>query len=252
VVSAQAWLGALSYSLQIYFDFSGYSDMAIGLALMMGITFPLNFLSPYKATSLIEFWRRWNITLSRFLRDYLYIFLGGNRRGIVRRYLNLLITMVLGGLWHGASWNFIIWGALHGAGLAVNHAIHDLSNNRLRGRLHWLIGFLLTQIFVVIAWVPFRATTLASTLQLWASMIGHVGESATVPILAPTLAWITVVISGAIALLLPNTAEIFGRIGYDKFTWKANWQWSIALGCAFGVAIGLSLTQPTTFLYYQF
>ena len=118
---ADAWIGTISYALQIYFDFSGYSDMAIGLALMMGIRFPLNFNSPYKAASLIDFWRRWHMTLSRFLRDYLYIPLGGGRRGEAQRYLNLMVTMLLGGLWHGASWNFFVWGALHGSGLAVNH-----------------------------------------------------------------------------------------------------------------------------------
>ena len=117
-----AWGGALAYTCQLYFDFSGYSDMAIGAARCFGIRFPMNFNSPYKATSIIEFWRRWHITLSRFLRDYLYFSLGGNRRGPVRRYLNLLITMLLGGLWHGANWTFIVWGVLHGIYLMINHA----------------------------------------------------------------------------------------------------------------------------------
>ncbi|WP_249780620.1 MBOAT family O-acyltransferase [Bradyrhizobium sp. dw_78] len=118
----EAWLGALAYALQLYFDFSGYSDMAIGLALMFGVVFPVNFNSPYKAVSLIDFWRRWHMTLSRFLRDYLYIPLGGNRLGPLRRYLNLFVTMLLGGIWHGAAWTFVAWGALHGLGLLVNHA----------------------------------------------------------------------------------------------------------------------------------
>ena len=118
----QAWFSALAYTLQLYFDFSGYSDMAIGAALLFGVRLPLNFASPYKSTSIIEFWRRWHMTLSRFLRDYLYIPLGGNRRGPSRRYVNLFLTMLLGGLWHGAGWTFVAWGALHGAYLAVNHA----------------------------------------------------------------------------------------------------------------------------------
>src|SRR5690606_21579134 len=109
-----AWGGALAYTFQLYFDFSGYSDMAIGLALIFGIALPLNFNSPYKALNIVDFWRRWHITLSRFLRDYLYISLGGNRAGFLKRYSNLLITMILGGLWHGAGWNFLIWGTLHG------------------------------------------------------------------------------------------------------------------------------------------
>src|SRR5271169_3782490 len=118
----QAWIGALAYTFQLYFDFSGYSDMAIGISLMFGIFLPLNFNSPYKASSIIDFWRRWHMTLSQFLRDYLYIPLGGNRHGSVLRHANLMITMLLGGLWHGAAWTFVAWGALHGVYLCVNHA----------------------------------------------------------------------------------------------------------------------------------
>src|SRR3954469_23352041 len=121
VTTPWAWLSTLAYTLQIYFDFSGYSDMALGLALLFGIRLPVNFRSPYQAASIIEFWRRWHITLSRFLRDYLYIPLGGNRLGEIRRYQNLLVTMLLGGLWHGAAWNFVIWGGLHGVYLCINH-----------------------------------------------------------------------------------------------------------------------------------
>ena len=116
----EAWYAAASYALQIYFDFSGYSDMAIGLARMMNVRFPLNFASPYKAANIAEFWRRWHITLSRFLRDYVYIPLGGNRHGEARRNVNLMATMLLGGLWHGAAWNFVLWGGLHGVYLVVH------------------------------------------------------------------------------------------------------------------------------------
>src|SRR4051794_4026493 len=125
----QAWCGALAYTFQLYFDFSGYSDMAIGISLMFGIFLPVNFNSPYKATSIVEFWRRWHMTLSQFLRDYVYIPLGGNRRGRVLRYINLMITMLLGGLWHGAAWTFVVWGALHGAYLCINHAFSALVPN---------------------------------------------------------------------------------------------------------------------------
>ena len=118
-----AWGGATAYTMQIYFDFSGYSDMAIGMGLMFGLQLPLNFLSPYKARSIIDFWRRWHITLSSFLKNYVYIALGGNRRGTSRRYLNLLITMALGGLWHGANLTFIFWGLIHGLLLIINHGI---------------------------------------------------------------------------------------------------------------------------------
>ena len=137
----EAWGGVLAYTFQLYFDFSGYSDMAIGLARMFGIRFPLNFHSPYKAVNIIDFWRRWHMTLSRFLKDYLYIPLGGNRKGEVRRYVNLFITMLLGGLWHGAGWSFVAWGALHGVYLVINHIWrsfrsflgHDLERTRWWG-----------------------------------------------------------------------------------------------------------------------
>src|SRR4029078_9582961 len=122
----EAWTGAFIYSFQLYFDFSGYSDMAIGLACLFGISLPINFNSPYKATNIIDFWRRWHITLSRFLRDYLYIPLGGHRLGSGRRYANLVITMLLGGLWHGASWTFVVWGGLHGVYLMINHGWRHL------------------------------------------------------------------------------------------------------------------------------
>src|SRR5258708_6218815 len=142
----QAWIGALAYTFQLYFDFSGYSDMAIGISLMFGIFLPLNFNSPYQATSIIDFWRRWHMTLSQFLRDYLYIPLGGNRHGRILRYVNLMITMVLGGLWHGAAWTFVAWGALHGAYLCINHAwIHFAPNPPPPfARLANLAAFILT------------------------------------------------------------------------------------------------------------
>ncbi|MCG8098700.1 MAG: MBOAT family protein, partial [Candidatus Thiodiazotropha taylori] len=133
----EAWVGALAYTFQLYFDFSGYSDMAIGLAYMFGIKLPINFNSPYKATSIIDFWRRWHITLSRFLRDYLYFTLGGNKMGLVRRYANLFITMLLGGIWHGAGWTFVFWGMLHGFYLMVNHAWRKFRSSVLKWGNHY-------------------------------------------------------------------------------------------------------------------
>ncbi len=130
-----AWIATIGFSLQIYFDFSGYSDMAIGSARLFGIRLPENFRSPYKSASIIDFWRRWHMTLSRFLRDYLYISLGGNRHGSSRRYLNLVITMLLGGLWHGAAWTFVIWGGLHGLYLCINHALARSLRDAGIGRL---------------------------------------------------------------------------------------------------------------------
>lgn len=171
-----AWLGVLAYTLQIYFDFSGYSDMAVGLSLCLGVELPLNFNSPYKSTSLIEFWRRWHISLSTFLRDYLYVPLGGNRKGPARRYLNLFITMLLGGLWHGAAWTFVIWGALHGGFLAVNHLWNaKVRRNAKPGRPARVLGWFLTFIFVMIAWVVFRAESMHAAIEIYKGMLGMHG-----------------------------------------------------------------------------
>lgn len=172
----EAWAGALAYTLQIYFDFSGYTDMALGVALMFNIRLPINFNSPYKATSIIEFWRRWHITLSTFLRDYLYIPLGGNRHGKPHRYLNLMATMLLGGLWHGAGWTFVIWGMLHGVYLAINNLWREMVAERfLRGVPSWLsalAGGTLTFIAVVAAWAVFRAGNMTQALVILKAMFG--------------------------------------------------------------------------------
>ena len=176
----EAWGGALAYTFQLYFDFSGYSDMAIGISRLFGVKLPLNFDSPYKAVNIIDFWRRWHMTLSRFLRDYLYFALGGNRKSPARRYLNLMVTMLLGGLWHGAGWTFVIWGALHGFYLVTNHGWHqvrkalghDLKHSTMLGRL---AGMLLTFIVVVIGWVFFRAASFDAALVMLRGMAGFNG-----------------------------------------------------------------------------
>ena len=171
---SEAWIGALAYTFQLYFDFSGYSDMAIGLSWMFNVRLPFNFNSPYKALNISDFWRRWHMTLSAFLRDYLYIPLGGNRKGGIRRYVNLATTMVLGGLWHGASWTFVFWGALHGLYLVVNHAFQSVSGDilcRLRATLWFkLIAWLITFLSVVVAWVFFRAVDFSSALRILGAM----------------------------------------------------------------------------------
>jgi D-alanyl-lipoteichoic acid acyltransferase DltB (MBOAT superfamily) len=166
----EAWYATLSYGLQVYFDFSGYSDMAIGLARMMNVRFPLNFDSPYQATDISAFWRRWHITLGAFLRDYLYIPLGGSRVGRLRQVANLMATMLLAGLWHGAGWNFVLWGGLHGAFLAIHR--------QYRSRFPPLppaLGQALTLLAVTLAWVPFRAGSLSETLIVLRGMFGFNG-----------------------------------------------------------------------------
>lgn len=165
---------ALGFSLQIYFDFSAYSDMALGLALMMGIRLPLNFNSPYKATNIIEFWHRWHMTLSTFLRNYVYIPLGGNRKGTIRRYLNLMLTMLIGGLWHGAAWTFVFWGALHGLYLSVNHAWKHIKQKLNINKITNIEFFsrLFTFYSVMVAWVFFRAESFSSAVSILKGMAG--------------------------------------------------------------------------------
>ncbi len=167
---AEGWAAAASYALQIYFDFSGYSDMAIGLALMFGLRLPMNFNAPYRSVSIRDFWRRWHMTLSRFLRDYLYIPLGGNRHGAARQMASVVATMLLGGLWHGANWTFVAWGGLHGAALAANAAF-----NRARVPVPRPLGWLLTMAFVLIAWVLFRAPEFPAAWRMLAGMAGQGG-----------------------------------------------------------------------------
>jgi D-alanyl-lipoteichoic acid acyltransferase DltB (MBOAT superfamily) len=168
----EAWGGALAYTFQLYFDFSGYADMALGGARMLGIHLPQNFDSPYKAQNIADFWRRWHITLSHFLRDYLYIPLGGSRCGRVRTHANLVVTMLLGGLWHGAAWTFIIWGTMHGGALAICHSWRTFTQARGWQMPRWL-AYSLTMLFVLISWVIFRASSLNTATSVLAAMFGQ-------------------------------------------------------------------------------
>jgi alginate O-acetyltransferase complex protein AlgI len=181
VLSAPAaWLAIYGFSMQIYCDFSGYTDMAIGIALLIGIRLPNNFLRPYGAFSLIDFWRRWHITLSFWLRDYLYIPLGGNRTGRVRTYVNMIITMTLGGLWHGANWTFVIWGVLHGIGVALVHLVRDLLHRAgIKTKPRWwnIVALILTFHFVTLLWVFFRAPSLSKAGAMLASAFAGGGWS---------------------------------------------------------------------------
>lgn len=173
----EAWIGAVAFGMQIYFDFSAYSDMAVGLGLIFGLKLPINFNSPYKSTSVIEFWRRWHITLSEFLRDYLYKPLGGNRFGLGRGVANVFIVMTIGGLWHGAGWNFVIWGVFHGVLIGFNHLFRVLGKSNASGKIErfgiesfakWLITFCL----ITISWVFFRCESLSVAWEITSSMIG--------------------------------------------------------------------------------
>jgi D-alanyl-lipoteichoic acid acyltransferase DltB (MBOAT superfamily) len=213
----EAWAGALAYTFQLYFDFSAYSDMAYGLSYMFGIILPVNFNSPYRAASIIDFWRRWHITLSAFLRDYLYVPLGGNRRGSAQRYVNLMITMLLGGLWHGASWTFLAWGGLHGLYLGLNHAWRHVLGGRQLPGLN-VLGFGITFIAVVVGWVLFRAKSIDIAGQVLRAMYSGtldpalanaaLGSDRIMP-MAWCGGWLAA--CALVAFCLPNPYQLLGR-----------------------------------------
>ncbi len=262
----QAWLGALAYTLQLYFDFSGYSDMAIGLSWMFNVRLPFNFNSPYKARNISDFWRRWHMTLSAFLRDYLYIPLGGSRHGPVRRYLNLAATMLLGGLWHGASWTFVFWGGLHGLYLAVNHAFQALTadavalkNSRIAAVASWLITFLA----VVIAWVFFRASTFTAAAQMLHAMVSTpsfvTAPAATALLfnagLSPVAGLVACAVLGVIAVFAPNSnaiGEWLHGLCRTRLAWRA-FICGFAIACiVFLVVLNESRDSVSAFIYFNF
>lgn len=209
-----AWGAALAYTLQLYFDFSGYSDMAIGLSKLFNVDLPINFNSPYRSKNISEFWRRWHMTLSRFLRDYLYVRMGGNRHGQFRRYANLMATMLLGGLWHGAGWTFVVWGGLHGLFLVINHGWQKLFPAK-PGEPASLHGRLLAQIVtfgaVVVAWVFFRAHTFDDAVRVIAGMAGANGWTPGDGSAIDTRQWFWIAFSMSIVWFLPNSQEIVRR-----------------------------------------
>ncbi|HEX8297282.1 MAG TPA: MBOAT family protein [Chthoniobacteraceae bacterium] len=280
--SADAWLGALAYTLQLYFDFSGYSDMAIGLARMFGIKFPANFSSPYQARSIADFWNRWHITLTRFFREYVYFRLGGNRCGLFRQIFNVIATMFLSGLWHGANWTFIVWGAFHGVLLAINHLWRRLGlelRHPLGRRCQGIAGYLLTMLCVIVGWVYFRASSVEVANRILASMFSF--PSLTLPetfpfsrILAqlPLLQLspsqlsthtITELFVLAVVVLIaafgPNTQQILARYEpiLERVTPDGTQPMTIntVTAAVVGVILGLSLfsiNKASEFLYYQF
>lgn len=213
--TAEAWGAAFGYGLQLYFDFSGYADMALGLAAMLGLRLPVNFWSPYRADSIIEFWRRWHMTLSQFLRDYVYIPLGGSRAGFAPQLRNLMLTMLLGGLWHGAAWAFVLWGGAHGLMLAVAH----IWRRRVRLPVPRPLAWALTLVAVMAAWIPFRAVDLSVSLTLLAGLVpGEMPQPAGGPLEwglamlrgAPLGLWPWIVCGLMIALFLPNGLRLTG------------------------------------------
>ncbi len=262
LTAGEAWTGALAYSLQLYFDFSGYSDMAIGLALLFGIRLPFNFDSPYKSVNIIDFWRRWHMTLSRFLRDYLYVPLGGNRKGRGRRYVNLFLTMLIGGLWHGAAWTFVIWGALHGAFLIVNHGWHAL-----RSALGWQssgsaagvwLARGITFLCVTLAWVFFRAESVGEAMGMLHAMAGANGWTSAPLSLADLYEYrdqIQIALLLALALIAPNTQEWIMGEGGKRFAAVPRWRFTpvwagVAAACFLFTLTRLSAVSE--FIYFNF
>ncbi|CAI6051797.1 MBOAT family O-acyltransferase [Cohnella sp. JJ-181] len=197
-----SWAAALSYTFQLYFDFSGYSDMAVGIALLFNVRLPQNFDSPYKAAGIRDFWRRWHMTLSRFLRDYIYIPLGGNRKGEIRACLGVLVTFLIGGLWHGAGWTFIVWGALHG----MAQIIQRLWSLRIGVKLPFPVSWLLTFLFINATWVLFRAEDLQQAERLLAGMAGLRGGGSTAEFLA-NLVPLLLAGAGLLLVLLPRNVN---------------------------------------------
>jgi D-alanyl-lipoteichoic acid acyltransferase DltB (MBOAT superfamily) len=234
-----AWVATAAYTLQIYFDFSGYSDMAIGLAMMFGLRLPMNFNAPYRAVSIRDFWRRWHMTLSRFLRDYLYIPLGGNRCSAPRQAMNVVLTMLLGGLWHGANWTFVAWGGLHGVALAVNH-VWEEHNLRLPRVAAWVI----TLLFVMLTWVLFRSPDFTTAGSLLTSLVGGSGLGA----LKLDREYVAVLVLGAAVALLGPTSQEAALVRLQSHPW-------LAVAAGGGLAYLLLLVGgrlPNVFIYFQF
>ena len=286
----EAWLGSLAYSFQLYFDFSGYTDMAIGLGLMLGLTLPENFASPYKATGIVDFWRRWHITLGAWLRDFLYIPLGGNRAGRPRQYANLFLTMLIGGAWHGAGWTFIIWGALHGLMLSVNHffraCIRGTVTERLLGRAPGrLLCAAFTFFCINLCWVVFRAPDAGSALTMYTALAAA-GPEVWPPLPTPDagaglegflarldpaspdslmaallpnrffsgwLPFALLAVCGVIVWCFPNSQELLSdRKGAPAFLrWRPSPAWATALAALTFAALVLA-SRETVFLYFQF
>jgi alginate O-acetyltransferase complex protein AlgI len=240
-----AWLGNICFAFQIFFDFAGYSAMAIGLGRMLGFKYPENFRDPYLAVTIQDFWRRWHISLSSWLRDYLYISLGGNRYGDVRTYTNLLLTMAIGGLWHGASWSFLLWGVIHGVALAVARCWNQ------RG-LWWptVLSYPLTLAVVLFAWTPFRATSLSGTLAMLSGQIGLNGFAISDPMsltLRPLhIVWMAI---ACVVVFWPAVkARLLPRFEATGEWWEALWPIALFL---YAIAVMMG-HQTVPFLYFQF
>jgi alginate O-acetyltransferase complex protein AlgI len=256
----EAWLTMFAYCFQLYFDFSGYTDMAIGTGLMFNIRFPDNFDSPYKSMSYQELWRRWHITLGRFLREYIYIPLGGNRKNEIRTYLNLVITFLVGGLWHGAAWTYVLWGGMNGLGLIIHRFWR-----RTGLRMHWFLAWFLTFMYWNITVVPWRATSYKQAIKIYRGLIGLDGvvlpmSWARIPFLKATGAqfgpWLAnlgekqfyvfyfIILSAALSIFGKNSQEISEKL-------SPTLRWALLVSVLLGIGI-IHMTQVVEFIYANF
>lgn len=251
---SEAWLGSFCYTFQLYFDFSGYTDMALGIGLMVGLRLPQNFNSPYKATGIVDFWRRWHITLSSWLRDFLYIPMGGNRRGCLRQYRNLFLTMLIGGAWHGAGWTFIIWGVLHGAMLGINHffraSIRGTAVEGLLAHAPVRLFFIVFTFFCLnFCWVIFRAPDLNVAAAMYEAMFTGTFTLSNnyFPHWQP---FALLALAGALCWGCPNSQEIL-ESDRSMIRWRPTGAWAIAMALAVFISMTM-LSRHSTFLYFQF
>ncbi len=265
-----SWIASLSYTFQLYYDFSGYSDMAIGAALLLNIHLPINFNSPYRAVNIQDFWRRWHITLSNWLRDYVYIPLGGNQNSLISSFRNVIVTFLIGGLWHGAGWTFILWGAMHGIGIAL-HRIWGI----IGWKIHKVAGWFITFIFINTTWVLFRSDSLPKAITIYKSMIGIHGftgstlyQDAYSNLLTGRLFifdeynWLklpvdvngTLIIIVIITFLTPCSVQMIRLVQYNGcLQYRNNLRTAVGIGVVLGIALTqIVLSKGTEFLYFNF
>lgn len=245
----ESLMGVIGYTMQIYCDFSGYSDMAIGIALIKGFRLSLNFDFPYQSKNLTEFWRRWHISLSSWLRDYVYIPLGGNRKGTLRTYFNNFMTMLVGGLWHGAAWKFVFWGAMHGVGLALHKAFRPLLSRLPDNRLVTALSWTLTMVYVSLLWVFFRAESWTDSWLIIRNIFTNFGADHIIPFIEVRYVWI-------IMMVLIIAAHAMPRRVYDRLTlWFVDAPWAVRL-IVFIIVVQLVVQfmseEVAPFIYFQF
>jgi len=286
ITFAAAWGASIAYSLQLYFDFSGYSDMAVGLGLLFNLRLPINFAAPFRSTSIIDLWRRWHISLSRFLRDFVYVPLGGNERGPIKRSLNLIITMVVGGFWHGANWTFICWGAFHGILLTLNHLWRSFRGARQSSAAGKLVGWFMTFAAFAVGMAMFRANDIGGAGRMLAAMAGMTHGPESPPIMVEFDSWairsgyftdafvrrwlgsywsvvgsLATLLALAIALAIPDTMELVQydeggprskwRRAWNSLRWSPSLAWGVTVLVLFAIAFA-NMSTFTEFLYYQF